>query len=778
MKFIYFLLFLLCVSQPIAVASPASTKIASTLSHYEPRGIGGGGAMASYSISPYSKLRLVGTDMGTLFRSLDGGKSWTPISHKQVQVGSDLNLASEIGFSADAKTLFFAESGHEPKRSLDAGETWAKINLPLKDQERIRYFLGDPKNPRTILCGTSEGLFISLNLGDQWTRVSGISGSSTGSLFLSHKGKTSIFHASEKEIWISLDQGKNFHKWFGLASTHIRAFSGGEDDAGTTLAFIDTDGENACAWAKGARDATSEQKENTYKDCGYVWIQKFKDEKDPGTFIRQKKEGGRFIRMASNDSNTLYLTGGDWVRQYGSKIWISRNSGEQWNLALQVFDWDQHPYQPWSKNHLEYSAIGLDVGWHDNAPTSFAVNLLNASEAGTTGFYFLHSTKDFGEHWQAPFTQFADSGERLPHKKWKSTGLEVTSIMRLKFHPKVPKLAYASVSDLGGLVTEDGGKTFRISKAKYNTNYDYAFDPKLPDFAFSASGSHHDFPLNINTPLHEEGGIFATKDRGKTWNRLTPSDQNFNRQFLSVAFDPLHQIIYGGTEGAGIVRSKDNGKHWEWINLGFPKCEQVIPQIEIDPRDGTAYALLTGIAPDFLNAEETGIYKLSKSGSWKLLRKTVLRPKEIIDPKIPLWQFPSAFAIDFTNPIPNTFWLTDIENKGAWLASGVWRSTNGGDTWERKTQFTHPTQITLAPNQNNEIANKIVIVSGLDDVSGKWGLGGALISKDGGTHFIKNDKIPLLSNLFGVTLDPLHSENAFFLFFGGGMLYGPIIGLQ
>jgi carbamoyltransferase len=43
----------------------------------------GGGAMAAYSISPYSALRFVGTDMGTLFRSTDGGHTWAPVSHAQ-----------------------------------------------------------------------------------------------------------------------------------------------------------------------------------------------------------------------------------------------------------------------------------------------------------------------------------------------------------------------------------------------------------------------------------------------------------------------------------------------------------------------------------------------------------------------------------------------------------------------------------------------------------------------------------------------------------------------
>jgi hypothetical protein len=51
---------------------------------FAPKGVGGGGALSSFSISPYSKLWLVGTDMGTLYRSTDAGSTWSPISHLQV----------------------------------------------------------------------------------------------------------------------------------------------------------------------------------------------------------------------------------------------------------------------------------------------------------------------------------------------------------------------------------------------------------------------------------------------------------------------------------------------------------------------------------------------------------------------------------------------------------------------------------------------------------------------------------------------------------------------
>lgn len=736
----------------VALAAASTGKTKEVL--YSPRGVGGGGALAGYSISPYGDLRFVGTDMGTLFRSTDRGNQWTPVNQTQVTYNSDLTFATEVGFSSDPKVLFFADAGRDPKRSRDGGVTWTPIPILLQAEERISYWVSDPKDPQLMLCGTTKSLLRSFDQGRSWTRVEGMSGKSRGTVLSGDGEKRMIFHATESAIFIAEKKALHFRKWFTPPASGIRAFTGGSDCRGQTLAYIDSQAKEACTWAAP-------------RECGWVWVHQG-PEGEPH-FKNTRKAGGRFIRMAENDSQTIYVTGGDWIRQYGSKIWVSRDAGKTWNLRLNLLDWDSRPYRPWPKDRLEYSAVGLDTGWNDNAPLSFAVNSRNSSEAGVTGHYFLHITDDSGEHWRAPFTQFADSGIPAPKKRWKSTGLEVASVLRLKFHPRNSKLGYASVADLGGMITEDGGLTWRISKAKYNTNYDYAFDPAKPDSVFSASGDQHDFPLNKNTPIKSEGGIFSSEDRGIHWRRLTPTSGPYNRQFLSVAYDPGRRLLYGGTQGGGVARSRDAGKTWEFHNSGIPEGERVIPQLEIDPGNGTVYALITGNAPEYKNAAATGIYRLNHgpNSRWELLRGTVHSPKDV-DRKHKLWLFPSAFAIDFTRPNRDVLWLSDLENSGAWLATGIWKSTDSGRNWNRMTQFTHPTAITLDPKEPQK-----VYASGLFDVAGNWGLGGALTTTDGGKSWKKNQHLPLLANLFGFTPDPIHSENGFYLFFGGGIFYGP-----
>lgn len=737
--------------------------------NYEPRGIGGGGAMAGLSLSPYSHLWFVGTDMGTLFRSENEGQSWEAVNQRQAAFDSNLNQSSSVGFSADPLVVFYAEGGKKPKRSIDAGVHWQSIPIALENNEYIRYWLGSSIDPNFIFCATTHGLFKSIDQGLSWNRVPEVVGKSVGTFFFYSKSGTQIFHANNKSIFISRDQGHHFEPWYTPVGTEIRSFAGGAAEQSMTLAWIDSNG-SACSWVHTAEFSTEEAKFQTQSDCGYIWLATIPNSNEPVQFVRTEKEGGRYLQMAENDPNTIYVTGGDWVRQYGSKVWVSEDAGKSWTLRFQIYNWDTIPYSPWPNNKLEYSAIGLDVGWDDSGYTSFVVNQRDSAKAGGTGFYFLHTTGDYGNTWQAPFTKFADSGERTTGKRWQSNGLEVTSVHRLKFHPKSSNVGYAAVADIGGLVTEDGGETWRITKANFNTNSDYAFDPEDKNLVFASSSNMHDFPVsNYSSAERVSGGIYRSIDRGRSWVQLTPANAIWNIGFLSVGYDPFRHILYGGSRGSGVGRSADGGKTWEYFNEGLPPNNKMISQIEIDPANGNVYILLSGDAPFFTNQQYTGIYLLDiahHAKEWQLLRGKVNTPVNG-DSRIQRWWFPTAFAVDFSRPKRDVLWLADMECQGAWLGSGVWKSTNSGATWDRLQQFTHPTAITIDYKNSNN-----VYLSGLYTLDGSWGEGGAFYTTDGGLTWKKNENIPFLANLDGTVLDPNHENKLFYLFFGNGMLYG------
>lgn len=734
--------------------------------NYKPIGVGGGGAMSGVAISPYQNLWFVGTDMGTLFRSTDQGASWNAVNHMQAVFDSDLTKAVSVGFAANGTTVFHAPAGISPKRSLDAGVTFkAMTGLQLNSGEIIRYWHSDSSNANRMFVATNMGLLVTNDLGNSWSRVTGITEEGVGTFVDLESATKKIYHATKSRIYVSTNDGATFTSFYAPSGIQIRNFTGGSDAYGATLAFVDNNGGSACAWADASlADWGATSIAQTKAACGYVWTNT-----DGINFNRTTQSSGDHLKMAENDSSTIYSTGARaWIKQYGTKIHVSRDKGQTWTLKLNQINYDTNPYAYWPMSKIEYSAVAMDVGWWDNGYESFAINQRNSSQVAGSGYFFMFSTLNYGDFWKAPFTEYADIGTPTAKKAWKTRGLEVISAYKSEFHPNNANLLYVASADIGGLVSEDHGVSFRVAKAGYNSNYDYSFDPNNDQVVYAASGNLHDFPNEWHAnAVTNNGGIYRSADRGRTWARLTPADATYNRQFLSVGYDARNNIIYGGTHEIGITRSIDGGKTWALFNTGLPSGNKIIPQIEIDPRNGNAYALLTGDAPTFSNAAKTGVYFLAAgSNTWTLLRGTVNLPAGSFGTTA--WFYPTSFAINFsTTNSANTIYLTDYENHGNWLMTGVWKTTNNGQTWDRMKQMTHATQVAIDPNNLNK-----VYASGYYQLDGQWGSGGQLHSKDGGVTWFKNNAPALQRNARGVTPDPMDSTKIFYSYFGGGMLHG------
>lgn len=65
-------------------------------------------------------------------------------------------------------------------------------------------------------------------------------------------------------------------------------------------------------------------------------------------------------------------------------------------------------------------------------------------------------------------------------------------------HPTNPDIIYGGAADIKGVVSTDGGDSWRVIDPKHqavpNSIYSFAFDPALPSRVFVAAAKWHDFP--------------------------------------------------------------------------------------------------------------------------------------------------------------------------------------------------------------------------------------------------------------------------------------------
>lgn len=181
------------------------------------------------------------------------------------------------------------------------------------------------------------------------------------------------------------------------------------------------------------------------------------------------------------------------------------------------------------------------------------------------------------------------------------------------------------------------------------------------------------------------GGVFKTTDGGQHWEAIFTHQGSAS--IGSIALAPGNpNLVWVGTgemnirndvlDGAGLYLSTDAGKTWKL--MGFKHAGQ-IGKILVDPHDpDTVFVSVFGHVwgPN----SERGIYKTTDGGkSWKKVlyvndhTGAIDLVMDAGNPKVlfaAMWQaqrFP---------------WKLDDGGPG----SGIWRSTDGGDTWTRLTK--------------------------------------------------------------------------------------------
>jgi photosystem II stability/assembly factor-like uncharacterized protein len=121
-------------------------------------------------------LLYAGTDDGLVHISKDGGYTWTKISDALPQ---NLWVSRVVASAHNESTVLVSLNGYRDDNfkpylylSLDYGQNWQAIgtDLPL---EPINVVREDPKNANILYVGTDNGVYVSLNKGKTFTRMSG-----------------------------------------------------------------------------------------------------------------------------------------------------------------------------------------------------------------------------------------------------------------------------------------------------------------------------------------------------------------------------------------------------------------------------------------------------------------------------------------------------------------------------------------------------------------------------------------------------------------------------
>lgn len=125
-----------------------------------------------------------------VYRSLDGGGSWSPVNNG---LGSNTWIYA-LTFNANGRALYAGSAEGGVFKTTDGAASWTAVNAGL-DNLNIRSLAADPSASQVIYAGTIDGVFKTANGGASWSAMNNGLGTPTVWSFTVNPSDSQIVYA-------------------------------------------------------------------------------------------------------------------------------------------------------------------------------------------------------------------------------------------------------------------------------------------------------------------------------------------------------------------------------------------------------------------------------------------------------------------------------------------------------------------------------------------------------------------------------------------------------
>lgn len=690
-------------TEPDENPRPTPTAPTETDGVWALRGMGGGGALYSPSISPFDSNELyLATDMLVVFRSGDFGQSWSARSSQTLQGGVD----SEVRFTSDPQVLYALDLSGElrrPVRSDDAGKTWAALAAePGDPSERERQLHVDPDSTERLILWAYDQLFFSGDGGASFGAVY-----TTGGAYEAIGGGVvwdgdRIFAGTSDGLVVSTDGGQTFGlaDATGLPPSHaIISLAGARQGELMRLYAITAPREDI--WFDVTPDdlrwAALRVHRLDWGATGWVAI-------DAGIEGSQRPLR---VATARGEPEVVWIGGTD-MDTYAPVVLRSTNGGDSWTNTFQT-EGNANIATGWSGD-------GCGNAWtFGEYVLGLAVAPKDPSRAVITDLGFAHVTSDGGATWQQAYAK--PSQENSPgqacagSKAYAGNGLENTSSWWV--HRTSAGTLLVAQADVAGMRSLDGGETWTAGRSlglDDNSTYHVVEDPSSGAL-YAATATVHDLyqsPYLADWAIDGgDGRVMRSVDDGASWTPLWQA----KHPVVALALDHTRpdtmyaSVVHSQAGGIYVTSNLSLGANATWTRLPSPTRTEGHPfEIEVLD-DGTLISTWSGRRVDSAETftQSSGIFVSADGGqTWE----------DRSSGEMTRWT--KDLTIDPHDGAQSTWYVSVFSHWGAPPneLGGLYRTTDRGLTWSRVSDLYRVESATVDPG-NPEVAYLTTEAQGL-----------------------------------------------------------------
>lgn len=495
---------------------------------------------------------------GGLYKSIDGGQTWSPRKIPENNPASDLEVADDFN-------LQYAALGFDGiYRSTNAGDTWTKVAGPWDGLAGGRIEMALSPTNRDVLYVFTEkngaeplGVWKSTNAWSATPTFTALPLPPQNLLeLLVDRANPSVFYAGgfyrmlrfDGSSWLQIGAGTHADLWtYAYAGSRLIA----GNDGGV---FSSADGGNSWVSHNSGLDITE-----FYRGAAH-----------PGT--------AGFLLAGAQDNGTQ-------VRRHGTSAWDQIGGADGMTTIFSALAPDQRWVSSWQGGQVVRTMHGDAAGVTVSPPDLTGAWWVSPlKKCPTSDEVFIEGTDNL---WRT--NDFFASYPSAP--TWQVNGPEMNKeISAAAFAPGgCQRYAFATLD--GRLrLTSDGGQSWtdldpagRLAGLTIN---DLEFDPGNADVVYAALAG-------FDEPGHPPGHLLRTENASAsnpTWTDVSPPSSNL--PFYALTLEGS-QILYVGTE-LGVFRSQDRGASWAHLGpeTGMPNVP--VLDIAVNPATGDRIAFTYG----------------------------------------------------------------------------------------------------------------------------------------------------------------------------------------